>query len=121
MHVCVSRNALTTLAGIEVLVNLEWLDACCNRIQVRAELLTVRPNQHGLIQWCGPSNATFAHQLMRCSALVLAITGNLQSARHLAGCRRLRYVDLAHNLLASTQGLEGMMTQSLATRPIATY
>jgi Ran GTPase-activating protein (RanGAP) involved in mRNA processing and transport len=31
----------------------------------------------------------------------------LQSAQPLAGCSKLRFVDLSHNVLTSTHGLEG--------------
>lgn len=34
VHLSVSRNALPSLAGIQGLVSLQWLDASCNQIQV---------------------------------------------------------------------------------------
>lgn len=36
VHLNISRNAVTSLAGIEGCINLQWLDASCNHIQVRA-------------------------------------------------------------------------------------
>ncbi len=40
VHLSISRNAVVSLAGIEGLINLQWLDASCNRIQVRLAIVT---------------------------------------------------------------------------------
>ncbi len=39
VHLSVRGNVLSSLQGIECLLNLRWLDASCNRIQVRRDRL----------------------------------------------------------------------------------
>ena len=37
MHLSIAGNSITSLAGIESLTALQWLDASCNRIKVGRE------------------------------------------------------------------------------------
>lgn len=117
-HLNISRNAIASLEGIEGLTSLQWLDASCNRIQVlaadcAAETCCTRsacPHHAGLetpVLRHKPQYTWHMGTRWDASGTDIKPSCHAQDTRHLAGCRNLRYADLAHNLLVSTQGLEG--------------